>query len=160
MKSALFILWMSLISISVCAQDFTSRFLENHKPDTNLTCVTISPTMMQKVMKIDVEDEDVMMDMISKLKSMQMLTANVNGQKYYKEALGVLNKNANRFKPYISFEDKSQNFQIMTRKKRYTIVELVMLICEDDKFTVINFTGNMSKDFIAKLAKSMEPKHS
>lgn len=158
MKSVLFILWMSLISVSVCAQDFASRFLESHKPDTNLNCVTISPNMMEKVMNLDVQNEDKMMDMISKLKSMQMLTTQVNGQKYYKEALSVLEKNSGRFVSFLTFDDKSENFQIMVRKKKDAIIELVMLMREDDNFTVINFTGNMSKDFIARLAKEMEPK--
>lgn len=149
---------MSLISVSVCAQDFASRFLESHKPDTNLNCVTISPNMMEKVMNLDVQNEDKMMDMISKLKSMQMLTTQVNGQKYYKEALSVLEKNSGRFVSFLTFDDKSENFQIMVRKKKDAIIELVMLMREDDNFTVINFTGNMSKDFIARLAKEMEPK--
>jgi hypothetical protein len=116
--------------------------------------------MMQKVMDLNLEDEKQVMDMISKLKSMQMLTTHANGQKYYKEALGVLEKNSGRFEQFLSFENKSENFQIMVRKKRNAIIELVMLMCEDDNFTVINFTGNMSKDFIDRLAKSMEPKHS
>lgn len=158
MKSVLFILWMSLISVSVCAQDFASRFLESHKPDTNLNCVTISPNMMEKVMNLDVQNEDKMMDMISKLKSLQMLTTQVNGQKYYKEALSVFEKNSGRFVSFLTFDDKSENFQIMVRKKKDAIIELVMLMREDDNFTVINFTGNMSKDFIARLAKEMEPK--
>lgn len=146
------------MSVSVCAQDFASRFLESHKPDTNLNCVTISPNMMEKVMNLDVQNEDKMMDIISKLKSMQMLTTQVNGQKYYKEALSVLEKNSGRFVSFLTFDDKSENFQIMVRKKKDAIIELVMLMREDDNFTVINFTGNMSKDFIARLAKEMEPK--
>lgn len=111
-------------------------------------------------MDLNVNDDGKMMDMISKLKSMQMLTSQSNGQKYYKEALGVLDKNQDRFKPFVSFEDKSENFQIMVRKKRSAIIELVMLMCENENFTIINFTGNMSKDFIDMLAKSMKPKHS
>nr|WP_321436040.1 DUF4252 domain-containing protein [uncultured Bacteroides sp.] len=158
MKSVLLILWMSLISISACAQDFASRFLENHRPDNNLTCEIISPKMIEKVMNLDVNDDGGMMNMISKLKSMQMVTTQVNGQKYYKEALGVLDKNSGRFEPYLSFEGKSENFQIMVRKKKNAILELVMLMCEKDDFTIINFTGNMSKDFITRLAKSMDPK--
>jgi len=160
MKRVLFILCFSLVSVWVCAQDFASRFLESHKPDNNLTCVTISPKMMQKVLDLNLENEEQMMDMISKLKSMQMLTSQGNGQKYYKEALSILEKNSGRFESFLTFEDKSENFQIMVRKKRNAIIELVMLMRQDDNFTIINFTGNMSRDFIDRLAKSMEPKHS
>lgn len=160
MKRVLLILCITLLAATVSAQDFASRFLENHKPDTNLTCVTISPKMMEKVMDLEVNDEEDMMEMISKLKSMRMVTTEVNGQKYYKEALKVFEKNSKRFEPYLSFEDKSENFQIMIRKRKNAIIELVMLMREADSFTVINFTGNMSQDFIARLAKSMEPKNS
>jgi hypothetical protein len=116
--------------------------------------------MMQKVLDLNLENEEQMMDMISKLKSMQMLTSQGNGQKYYKEALSILEKNSGRFESFLTFEDKSENFQIMVRKKRNAIIELVMLMRQDDNFTIINFTGNMSRDFIDRLAKSMEPKHS
>lgn len=161
MKGVLLVLWMSMISFSLSAQDFASRYLEKHKPDDKLTWVTVSPKMMEKVMKLDVDgDDQAMMDIISKLKSMQMLTTKEDGQKYYKEALEVLDKNANRFEPYLSFDDKKMNLQIMIRKKRKVVLELVVLMCEDDNFTIINFTGNMSGDFIARLANSMSPKHS
>ncbi|BEH00148.1 hypothetical protein BSYN_24120 [Bacteroides sedimenti] len=160
MKRVLLIICIVLLAGKVSAQDFASRFLEKHLPDTNLTCVTISPKMMEKVMNLEVDGEQDMMEMISKLKSMRMVTTEVNGQKYYNEALKVLEKNSGRFEPYLSFEDKSENYQIMIRKKKNAIIELVMLMREADNFTVINFTGNMSQDFIARLAKSMEPKNS
>jgi len=159
MKGVLFILWMSLISSSLSAQDFASRYLENHKPDDKLTWVTVSPKMIEKVMKLDVNgDDQATMDIISKLKSMQLLSKKENGRKHYEEALEILDKNANRFEPYLSYTSKEMDLQIMVRKKRKVIIELVMLICEDENFTVINFTGNMSGDFITKLAKSVSPK--
>lgn len=159
MRSVLLILLMSIISFSLSAQDFASRYLENHKPDDKLTWVTVSPKMMEKVMKLNVDGDDQgMMDIISKLKSMQMLNTKEGGRKYYKEALVVLDKNSDRFEPYLSYESKEMDLQIMIRKKRKVIVELVMLICEDENFTVINFTGNMSGDFISRLAKSVSPK--
>jgi len=89
---------------------------------------------------------------------MQLLSKKENGRKHYEEALEILDKNANRFEPYLSYTSKEMDLQIMVRKKRKVIIELVMLICEDENFTVINFTGNMSGDFITKLAKSVSPK--
>ena len=43
MKSVLLMCWMALLSVAVSAQDFASRFLTEHKADSNLTCITISP---------------------------------------------------------------------------------------------------------------------
>ena len=42
---------------------------------------------------------------------------------------------------------------IMVRKKKSTIVELVMLMHEKNHFAVVNFTGNMSPEFIAQIKR-------
>ena len=149
---------MALFTVSLAAQDFASRFMDEHKEDINLTCVTISPKMMEEIMKNDAEKDEAVLDILSNLKSMQMLTSEVNGQYYYNEALEVVKKNSNRFEPFLSFKDKSANCQIMVRKNKKTIVELVMLMHEKEHFSVINFTGIMNPEFISKLAASMKPK--
>lgn len=160
MKSVLLTCCMAWLSVLVSAQDFATRFLTEHKADSNLTCVTISPKMMEEIMRSDAEKNDEVLDIISNLKSMQMLTAKVDGQKYYDEALQVVEKNSGRFEPFLSFKDKAGNCQIMIRKKKDTIIELVMLMHEKNHFAVINFTGSMSAEFISKLAASMKPKRS
>ena len=147
---------MALLPASVVAQDFASRFLNEHKADTNLTCVTISPKMMEEILKSDTDRDDEVLDIISNLKSMQMLTAKVKGQNYYDEAIKIVEKSSGRFEPLLSFNDKSKNCQIMVRKKKEAIIELVMLVHEKEHFVVINFTGNMSPEFIAQLAASMK----
>lgn len=160
MKSVLLMCWMVLLSVAVSAQDFASRFLSEHKEDSNLTCVTISPKMMAEIMKSDSERDEEILDIISNLKSMQMLTSEVKGQSYYEEALKIVEKNTGRFEAFLSFNDESENCQIMVRKKNNTIVELVMLMHEKNHFAVINFTGKMSPEFISRLAGSMKQKRS
>lgn len=160
MKSVLLMCWMALLPLVVSAQDFASRFLNEHTADTNLTCVTISPKMMEEIMNSESEKEDEILDIISNLMSMQILTAEVEGQKYYDEALKIVEKNSGRFEPFLSFEDDAGNCRIMVRKKNDTIIELVMLMHENDHFAVINFTGNMSLEFISKLAAAMKTKRS
>lgn len=148
---------MVCMSVVVSAQDFVTRFLEKRDPDANLKCISISPKMMEEVLKIDVKEENNdMLDMISNLKSMQMLISDVKGTKYFKEALAILEKNSGRFKPLISHEGNSGNCKIMVRKKKGEIVELVMLVNENNKFVVINFTGNMNDKFIGRIAESMK----
>ncbi|MBC8592557.1 DUF4252 domain-containing protein [Oscillospiraceae bacterium N12] len=160
MKSVLLMCWMALLSVAVSAQDFASRFLSEYESDSNLVCITISPKMMREIMKSDVERDDEVLEIISNLKSMQMLTSEVKGQKYYDAALKVVEKNPGRFEPFLSFKDKSANCQIMVRKKNDAIIELVMLMHDKNHFAVINFTGNMSPEFISQLAASMKPKRS
>lgn len=143
------------------AQDFATRFMSEHKQNKDLTCITISPTMMEKILKTDaVEKDDNMTEVISNLKSMQLLTSEVRVLHYYNEALKLLEKNCDRFEPYLSFKGKKETCRIMIRKNKGVIVEMVMLSNKRHQFSVINFTGNMSDEFISKLANSMNPKHS
>lgn len=159
MKRVLLICWMSLLTVAVSAQDFASRFMTEYKSDTNLNCISVSPRMMEEVLKVNVEnDGDKILDIISNLKSMQMITSEKEGAKYYKKALGIIEKNTNRFEPFLSFNDHSQDCRIMVRKKNGTILELVMLMNDSDKFFVINFTGNMNDKFIDKMANSFNMK--
>lgn len=161
MKRVLLISWILFISSVAVAQDFVARFLEKREADMNLKCISISPKMMEEVLKIDIErDSNSMLDMISNLKSMQMLVSETNGKKYFKEALALLEKNSERFQPLSSYKGESENCRIMVRKKSGEIVELVMLVNDNQKFVVINFTGNMSDEFIERITASMKIKRS
>lgn len=144
---------MALLSVVVSAQDFASRFMAEHKGDSNLTCVTISPKMMKKIMKNDAEKDKEVMDMISNLKSMQVLTSEVEGEKYFDAAIKVAEKNIGWFESLLSFKDKSENYQIIVRRKKDTIVELVMLMNEKNHFAVVNLTGDMNSEFIAQIKR-------
>lgn len=148
---------MTVFSLTVAAQDFATRFMAEHKKDANLTCITISPTMMKQILKVDaVEKDEKMSDVISNLKSMQLITAQVKALHYYQQALKVVEKNADRFDPYRSSKDKFGESKLMVRRHKGTIVEMVVLTYYRKKFSVINFTGLMSDDFISRLARSMK----
>lgn len=149
-----------LLSVVMAAQDFASRFMEEYKGDKNLTCISVSPKMMEEMLKADTEKDESMLDIISSLKSMQMLSSSVDGTGYYKKAVGILNRNSHRFEPFLTFEDGKENGRIMVRRKKGEIIELVMLVNEGTRFLVINFTGNMSDKFIDELARSITKERS
>ncbi len=138
------------------AQDFASRFMNDHKEDSNLTCVTISPRMMEEIMNSEGEKNEEVLDILSNLKSMQMLTADTKGQQYYDDAVKIVEKNSRRFEPFLSYEGDSENCRILIRKRNKSIIELVMLVQSKNHFMVVNFTGNMNATFIQKLATAMK----
>ncbi len=156
MKRVLLLCWMACTTVALMAQDFASRFMDEHKDDTNLTCVTISPKMMEEIISNDADKDEEVLDIISNLKSMQMLTSQVKGQEYFDDAVKIVEKNSKRFEPFLSFDGESENCQILIRKKNRSIIELVMLVREKNHFLVVNFTGNMNQEFIRKLAASMK----
>ena len=160
MKRVLLFCWITWLPFLAFAQDFASKFMAEYKSDVQLNCISVSPRMMEEVLKVNVEnDGDKILDIISKLKSMQMISSEKEGSKYYKKALNILEKNTNRFEPFLSFNDSSQNCRIMVRKKNGIILELVMLTNVSEKFCVINFTGNMNDKFIDKVANSLNMKN-
>ena len=152
---------MTISTVALSAQDFATRFMASHKQDANVTCITISPTMMEKILKVDaVEKDDNMTDVISNLKSMQLLTSQVKVLHYYNDAMQIIEKNSDRFEPYLSFKGEKEECKIMIRKNKGVIVEMVMLSHKRHQFSVINLTGNMNQEFISKLANAMNQKRS
>lgn len=160
MKRVLLIVLTIFFSLAIGAQDFTTRFMAKYKQDENLKCITISPTMMKKILKTDAAEKDEnISEMISDLKSMRLFSSNVRATSYYRKALKIADVNSNRFEPYLFSKNKQGECKILVRKNKGTIVEMVMLTNEEHKFSVINLTGIMSDEFISKLARNMRQKH-
>lgn len=161
MKRALIIgCTMVFTAATAMAQDFVSKYMQENKQDTVLHCISVSPKMMEEVLKIDSQkgDEEEMRNIMANLKSMQIVSSKTNGDFYFNKAEEIIEKNANRFEPFLSFNDRNENCRIMVRKKEKTIIELVMFSHKEDSFQVINFTGNMNDEFIDNLVKTMMPR--
>ena len=153
-KKLLLVICFCITSVTLFAQDFATRFMQNHQNDNNLKCVTVSPKMMEKVMNVDVND-DSMKKMLADLKSMQMISSTNYVRKYYREAISLAKKNADRFILYTSYSKKKNAYEIRVRERKNIIVELMMVMRDAKSFSVINFTGKMDKAFIERLKTSV-----
>lgn len=161
MKRALLTCWVYLLPFVLQAQDFTSIFLEENGVDSTLTRVTISPKMMEEILKSsDADKNEDMLEIISSLKSMRVLSSPANGESYFRKARKIVDDHSKRFEPYLSYTDENEHCQIVVRKKGGAIVELIMLMVEEDRFAIINFTGKIKPEFISTLTRSMTGKHS
>lgn len=153
---------MMINVISICwGQDFASKFISTVTKKDLLQCQTISPKMMDKLVKIPEHDdkekketEDSITFLLSKIKSARIVTSEQSGKKFFKQAVKLIAANKNRFSP-LSGHTETGNNQIFVRKHDDTIIELVMLSynAEGDQFTIINFTGDMDNEFIRLLSK-------
>lgn len=161
MKRALLIGCITILTAGMAtAQDFVSKFMLENKQDTLLHCISVSPKMMGKVLNIDVENEKQkeMRLIMKNLKSMQIVSAKEKGSFYFNKAEKMMERNGNRFEPFLSYDDGQEGCRIMLRKRDEIIIELVMLNYMENNFLVINFTGNMNDEFIDNLFKTMIPK--
>jgi hypothetical protein len=133
--------------------------MKENGADSTLVCVTISPKMMEEILKSDSGKDEDILKIISGLKSMQVLSSRENGESYFRKARKIVEDHSKRFEPYLSYTDENENCQIIVRKKGGSIVELIMLMVEKDHFAIINFTGKIKPEFISTLTRSMSRKH-
>lgn len=154
---------MMIHVISICwGQDFASKFISTVTKKDLLHCQTISPKMMDKLVKMPEHDdknenettEDSIAFLLSKIKSARIVTSEQYGKKFFKQAIKLIETNKNRFSP-LSGHTENGNNQIFVRRHDDTIIELVMLSYNsgEDLFTIINFTGDMDNEFIRMLSK-------
>ena len=104
MNRVLLTCWMFLLPFVLSAQDFTSIFLEENGVDSTLTRVTISPKMMEEILKSDTDKNEDIMEIISNLKSMQILSSSANVKSYFQKARKVVEDHSKRFELYLSYK--------------------------------------------------------
>lgn len=146
---------MALLTVAAGAQDFASRFSSEHKQDSNLVCVTISPKMMQEILENDENKDEGVVDVISGLKSMRICTSKMNAREYFDDALSLAEKNSSLFETVRARNDRDCMSRMVVRRRKNTVIELVMLLCDSRGFQLINFTGKIDAKIIAKLSGEM-----
>ncbi len=143
---------MQVASYAQHSPDFAEKFMMLHKADTTLRCVTVSPKMMEQLVKIHEEGKsEYIIQAIAKLKSARIVNGNAD---YYQQAEELLHKNNQRFKAEQTYRSKEQHGAFYTRKdKQGNTVELIMIREEPqyDKFTIINLTGDIDEEFLCFL---------
>lgn len=151
----LLLLVAMFVQVATYAQhspDFAEKFMTQHQADSTLKCVTVSPKMMEQLVKLhDDSRSDKIVQAIAKLKSARIITGNAD---YYEKALELLKKNSQRFITGKEYRTDEQHGVFYTRNDRKgNTVEFIML-CEEpqrDRSTIINLTGDIDNEFLCFL---------
>lgn len=155
-KNRILLLLMAMfVQVATYAQhspDFAEKFMTQHQADSTLKCVTVSPKMMEQLVKLhDDSRSDKIVQAIAKLKSARIITGNAD---YYEKALELLKKNSQRFIIGKEYRTDEQHGVFYTRNDRKgNTVEFIML-CEEpqrDRSTIINLTGDIDNEFLCFL---------
>lgn len=131
-------------------QDFASRFMTLYAKDYHLDCTTVSPLMMEKMLKLpDVEDDATARQVLSQLKSIRMImhSSEHDAPHLYANAQLLAQQNAQRYKPQAEETNKS----LYLRKRGKVIVELVLFMQSGSDFILIDLTGNMTEAFLQQI---------
>ncbi|MBL4649227.1 MAG: DUF4252 domain-containing protein, partial [Aureispira sp.] len=97
------------------------------------------------------EDKEVM-EILQGLKSLQVLTTEENGKKYYEEAIKLIDQS--EYKMLMKVKDGDTNVQFLIKKEGNEVKELLLLV-GGDEFVLLSIMGNINLKKISKLAKHM-----
>ncbi len=156
MRKVLTTLFLSLLVATRAAatgeQDFAARFLSLYNAAGSLTCKTISPQMMERILSLKaVESNKQALQVISQLKSIRIIGGGENAAEardLFQKANALAQRNKRRYTLYA----RSENASIYTRRHGEQLVELVAIrLAEGQTFSLLNLTGNMSDDFIKQI---------
>lgn len=158
------VLSLSLAGFGQKALDFASKFMQRCDGDTALHCVTVSPKMMESLVhQHENSHGEQFAQAIQKLKSVRIVSAKTNGDKYYERAENLLKENSKRFSYERAYKADHGYGTFYTRKnKRGERVELVMLHADTraNSIIIVNLTGDIDEDFLNSLSKDLGGKTS
>lgn len=146
---------LSIVGFSQKALDFASKFMQRYDNDTILHCVTVSPKMIESLVRNHESNRNEQFDeAIQKLKSVRIVSAKSHGEKYYEKAETLLKENSKRFAHEKAYKAEHGYGTFYSRKnKRGNRVELVMLHADTqaNSLVIVNLTGNIDEEFLKSL---------
>ncbi len=132
-------------------EDFASRYMSLYGDEGGLTCKTISPAMMERIMNLDTVRRDAdALRVFAQLKSIRFVTAPDTSltRELYGKAEELARHNSRRYTAYATRDHLS----IYVRQRGKVLLELVVLLVNaESQFNILNFTGTMSEDFIRQV---------
>lgn len=168
MRKLILSLLLCLTTLNVAAankaKDFVAQLVallnteEQADTENEYDCVTVSPTMMDKVVKMmqerDNKNEGQIQNALKHVKSMRIFSATKRAEHYYAETLKLLRKNAKRYQPFQTNAKTGRDPNVWLRKDGNKVIEMVVLNHNQEaNFQIINITGDMNRQFVDELLK-------
>ena len=139
--------------------DAITKYFDKYLNDESFSVVYISPKMFDLVSKLDLDDMDQdTKDVLHDLKGLRILTRDNDGQKYYNEAMNILN--TKEYETLMTVRDGDSNVRFWIKEDpsdSNRINELLLLVGGDD-FALISFIGNIDLKKMSKLSDKMDIK--
>ena len=154
------IITLLLLTISISwnsnAQDVLTSFFDKYGADEDFTEVTVSSRMFGLFtdMEVDSEEDQEILDAISKLTGLKMLASDdsSNSMDLYKELMSKMPKEG--FDELMSIREEGQLMKFMIKEKGGKITELV-LVSGGESFFVMRLLGEIDLNQVSKLSKKM-----
>jgi len=162
MKYIIF-LSLGLLSLNLHAQgDAIEKYFQQYIENNDFTVVFISPKMFQLISKLDLNEVDndpeakLIMETVSDIRGLRVLTTDVNPMERYKEAMQKIN--TKEYEVLVTVRDKGENVRIWVKETDSVVEELLLLVGAVDEFVMLSFVGNIDLEKISKLANNIDVK--
>ena len=142
--------------IGLLINDIEKESSPSHAKTEEYNCITVSPTMIDKVLDVADESEDKDTEQLKKIlphiKSLRIFETQQKIHYYDNAIRNLLTKNKARYKSYRAYRGQKDS-NVWLRKNNDNVIEIIILSNKEDKLKVVNFTGNMTTDFVTELMK-------
>lgn len=143
---------LSLTAWAQKEQDFASRYMALYAKGTTLTCTTVSPLMMERMLRLpSVEDNEQMKGVLKQVKSIRLVTHTDAAETthLYEEAVNLAQCNKARY----HLQSEANEKKLYVRRRGKVVVEMVLITKQNDHLSLVNLTGNMSDKFMEQLLR-------
>ncbi len=133
-------------------QDFASRFMSLYGKGTTLSCTTVSPLMMERMLRLpSVEDNEQMRSVLQQLKSIRLVsnTDASESTRLYDDAVSLAQRNKARYR----LQGEENEKKLYARRRGSVVVELVLVMKQNGLLSLVNLTGNMSEKFMEQVLR-------
>ncbi|MBO5698691.1 MAG: DUF4252 domain-containing protein [Bacteroidaceae bacterium] len=162
MKNLILVVILLFSSVSsVLAQgeeDFAASFMRLNAADHKLECITVSPNMMSRMLALPVDSvqSDSLSSILRQVKSIRVVNSVAD-----EATIELLYEKAELLAVYskLCYETyaKADDCTFYIRCFDDVIVELVMLLRNNNEFCIVNFTGNMDREFLQLIGRRTQP---
>ncbi|MFT5646860.1 MAG: hypothetical protein ACI976_001546 [Aureispira sp.] len=131
------------------------KYFQKYEDKESFTSVYVSEYMFSLFADIDMEnaEDKEVMEILQGLKSLQVLTTDEDGKKYYEEAIKLIDQN--EYKVLMKVKDGDTNVRFLIKKEGNKVKELLLLV-GGDEFVLLSIMGDINLNKISKLAKHMD----
>jgi hypothetical protein len=131
------------------------KYFQKYEDKESFTSVYVSEYMFSLFADIDVEEEEdkEVMEILQGLKSLQVLTTEETPNKYYEEAIQLIDQK--EYKMLMKVKDGDTNVRFLIKKEGSIVKELLLLV-GGDEFVLLSIVGNINLKKISKLAKHLD----
>lgn len=152
-----------IFALQVQAQDDAiQKFFSKYMEDDRFSRVYISPKMMQMAggfLKSSADEHEQetkdLGTLISKVRGVRILSSDeVDGKKFYQEAMGTLTKN--KYEELMDVQDKGSSLKFMVREEGGLVKELLMISGDSEDFTLLSMLGSFTYAELNMLAENTD----